>query len=131
MRTPGIDIRPLRQITGTAHFNEVFLTDVRIPHANVLGEVNGGWAVAMTTLANERTFMGGHSRALGYRDLIALARDRGRRGQTRDPPRARRVVHASGARRGITNLRVRTLTSARTASRPGGVGREAGRRVGT
>ena len=76
MRTPGIEIRPLRQITGTAHFSEVFLTGVRIPHANVLGEVNGGWGVAMTTLANERTFMGSHSRALGYRDLIALARER-------------------------------------------------------
>src|SRR5581483_5408971 len=80
MHTPGIDVRPLRQINGTAHFNEVFLTDVRVPHENVLGEVNGGWAVAMTTLANERTFMGGHSRALGFADLVALARAHGRDG---------------------------------------------------
>ena len=43
MRTPGIDVRPLRQITGVAHFNEVFLTDVRIPAENVVGAVNGGW----------------------------------------------------------------------------------------
>ncbi len=50
MRTPGIEIRPLRQITGVAHFNEVFLTDVRIPTENVLGPVNGGWGVAQTTL---------------------------------------------------------------------------------
>ena len=59
MRTPGIDIRPLRQITGTAHFNEVFLTDVRIPAANVVGELNRGWHVTMTTLTNERTLIGG------------------------------------------------------------------------
>ena len=59
MRTPGIEVRPLRQITGAAHFNEVFLTDVRIPAANVVGEVNGGWGLALTTLANERNLIGG------------------------------------------------------------------------
>ncbi len=110
MRSPGIDIRPLRQITGTAHFNEVFLTGVRIPHANVLGEVNGGWGVAMTTLANERTFMGSHSRALGYRDLIALARERNLNGD----PLVRQGLAASYTRAELaryTNMRVRTLTS--------------------
>jgi alkylation response protein AidB-like acyl-CoA dehydrogenase len=110
MRTHGIEIRPLRQITGAAHFNEVFLTDVRIPHRNVLGEVNGGWGVAMTTLANERTFMGGHSRALGYRDLVALARDRG----LASDERVRQGLAASFMRAEIaryTNMRVRTLTS--------------------
>jgi alkylation response protein AidB-like acyl-CoA dehydrogenase len=59
MRTPGIDVRPLRQITGAAHFNEVFLTDVRIPAANVVGEVDAGWGPTMTTLMNERTLIGG------------------------------------------------------------------------
>ncbi|MGH7750541.1 MAG: acyl-CoA dehydrogenase family protein, partial [Candidatus Dormibacteria bacterium] len=54
MRTPGVEVRPLRQLTGEAEFNEVYLTDVRIPAANVLGEVGQGWRVAMTTLANER-----------------------------------------------------------------------------
>ena len=42
MRTPGIEVRPLRQITGAAHFNEVFFTDVRIPHENVIGQVDAG-----------------------------------------------------------------------------------------
>ena len=59
MRTPGIDVRPLRQITGAAHFNEVFLTDVRIPVANVVGAVDAGWGPTMTTLMNERTLIGG------------------------------------------------------------------------
>ena len=59
MKTPGIDIRPLRQITGTAHFNEVFLTDVRIPAENIVGTENRGWGVTMTTLTSERTLIGG------------------------------------------------------------------------
>jgi alkylation response protein AidB-like acyl-CoA dehydrogenase len=59
MRTPGLDVRPLRQINGTAHFNEVFLDEVRIPAANVVGAVNEGWGVTITTLANERTAIGG------------------------------------------------------------------------
>jgi alkylation response protein AidB-like acyl-CoA dehydrogenase len=58
MRTPGIEVRPLRQITGGAHFNEVFFTDVRVPADNVVGEVNHGWRVTITTLANERTLIG-------------------------------------------------------------------------
>jgi alkylation response protein AidB-like acyl-CoA dehydrogenase len=58
MHQPGVEVRPLRQMTGGAEFNEVFLTDARVPHENVLGTVNGGWAVAMTTLANERSLMG-------------------------------------------------------------------------
>jgi alkylation response protein AidB-like acyl-CoA dehydrogenase len=59
MRTPGIDVRPLRQINGATHFNEVFLDEVRIPAANVVGAVDEGWGVTMTTLANERTAIGG------------------------------------------------------------------------
>jgi alkylation response protein AidB-like acyl-CoA dehydrogenase len=74
MRSPGIEVRPLRQINGVAHFNEVFLTDVRVPHENVIGEVNGGWAVAQTTLGAERALIGGGG-AVGFRDLARLARD--------------------------------------------------------
>jgi alkylation response protein AidB-like acyl-CoA dehydrogenase len=54
MSLPGIEIRPLRQMTGGAHFNEVFLTDVRILDGDRLGEANDGWRVAQTTLLNER-----------------------------------------------------------------------------
>jgi alkylation response protein AidB-like acyl-CoA dehydrogenase len=59
MHTPGVEVRPLRQLTGEAEFNEVYLTDVRIPATNVLGEVGQGWRVAMTTLTNERVSLGG------------------------------------------------------------------------
>jgi len=75
MRTAGIETRPLRQITGAAHFNEVFLTDVRIPHENIVGEINAGWGPMMTTLANERTLIGGGQSRTNIDDLIALARD--------------------------------------------------------
>jgi alkylation response protein AidB-like acyl-CoA dehydrogenase len=77
MSSPGLQVRPLRQINGVAHFNEVFLTDVRIPHENVVGEVNGGWAVAQTTLGAERALIGGGG-AVGFRDLARLAREQGR-----------------------------------------------------
>ncbi len=73
MRTPGIEIRPLRQINGVAHFNEVFLTDVRIPSENTVGEANAGWGVAITTLANERALIGAGQGGVSFADLLGLA----------------------------------------------------------
>ncbi|MER7926081.1 acyl-CoA dehydrogenase family protein [Streptomyces sp. NPDC096057] len=58
MDAPGVEVRPLRQMTGGADFNEVFLTDVRIPDDHRLGDVDGGWTVALTTLMNERATVG-------------------------------------------------------------------------
>jgi alkylation response protein AidB-like acyl-CoA dehydrogenase len=77
MRTPGIEVRPLRQMTGGATFNEVFLTDVRVPVDNVVGEINGGWRTTMTTLANERGTGGGTS---SFPQVLSLARDCGATG---------------------------------------------------
>jgi alkylation response protein AidB-like acyl-CoA dehydrogenase len=59
MHAPGVEVRPLRQLTGEAEFNEVFITDVRIPDASRLGDVGEGWRVAQTTLMNERVAIGG------------------------------------------------------------------------
>ncbi|MQA10694.1 MAG: acyl-CoA dehydrogenase [Pseudonocardiaceae bacterium] len=61
MTAPGVEVRPLRQITGEAEFNEVFLTDVRIPDSQRLGEIGAGWQVAQTTLMNERVAIGGNA----------------------------------------------------------------------
>ena len=90
MASPGIEVRPLHQINGVAHFNEVFLTDVRVPDENVVGEVNGGWAVAQTTLGAERALIGGGG-AVSFGDLVRLARDQRRGG---DPLLRQRLAEA-------------------------------------
>ena len=80
MHSPGVEVRPLRQMTGEAEFNEVYLTDVRIPDDRRLGEVGDGWRVALTTLMNERVAIGGmvrprESGAIG--EAVALWNERG------------------------------------------------------
>ena len=59
MNLPGVDMRPIHQIDGGKHFNEIFFTDVRIPDANRMGGVGDGWRVSLTTLMNERVLIGG------------------------------------------------------------------------
>ncbi|MEE9299489.1 MAG: acyl-CoA dehydrogenase family protein, partial [Acidimicrobiia bacterium] len=59
MESEGVEVRPLRQITGEAEFNEVYFTDARVPHDNLIGEVGDGWRVVLTTLMNERISIGG------------------------------------------------------------------------
>jgi len=115
MRTPGVETRPLRQITGAAHFNEVFLTDVRIPHDNVLGEVDGGWGPMMTTLANERTLIGSSPRAV-FPSTVALARRMG----VADDPNVRQRMAQSYIRHEIMKyLGYRTKTAATKGVAPG------------
>ncbi len=58
MKAPGVEVRPLVQITGEAEFNEIFFNDVQVPAENLLGEIGGGWQVAMTTLLHERGTLG-------------------------------------------------------------------------
>jgi alkylation response protein AidB-like acyl-CoA dehydrogenase len=81
MRTPGITVRPLRQITGEAEFNEVFFDNVRVPLANVVGRVNEGWSITITTLAYERdllTFVRHISLRNALHRLVELTRRTGR-----------------------------------------------------
>ena len=80
MHAPGVEVRPLRQITGEAEFNEIFLTDVAVPRENLLGEVGEGWAVAMTTLLHERGTLGfalTGALDVAVRKLVTLAAERG------------------------------------------------------
>jgi alkylation response protein AidB-like acyl-CoA dehydrogenase len=74
MHAPGVEVRPLRQMTGGATFNEVFFTDVTVPDDHRLGDVNGGWGVALTTLMNERLAIGGGGAggSFGMGQLIEL-----------------------------------------------------------
>ncbi len=94
LRQPGVEVRPIKMISGESEFNEVFFSDAKCPKENVVGEVNGGWAVAMTLLGNERG-AGASVQALGFRGeldkLVDLARDRG---ATDDPVIRQRLARA-------------------------------------
>jgi len=74
MHAPGVDVRPLRQMTGDAEFNEVYLTDVRIPDSERLGGIGEGWNVALTTLMNERVSLGGGLAPRGSGSIAAAVK---------------------------------------------------------
>jgi alkylation response protein AidB-like acyl-CoA dehydrogenase len=108
MHAPGVETRPLRQMTGGASFNEVFFTEVRIPDTHRLGDVNGGWTVALTTLMNERAAIGGGSMAgggsSGTERLIELVRHEGK---SKDPLIRQQLanIYISSRVANYTNLR--------------------------
>ncbi|OHV29879.1 MULTISPECIES: acyl-CoA dehydrogenase family protein [Pseudofrankia] len=122
MAAPGVEIRPLRQMSGGADFNEVFLTDVRVPDDHRLGDVDGGWAVAMTTLMNERASVGGEGtsgpagRAVSLPFLTELLRANGRL----DDAAARRELAGLYAEVAATDyLNRQSLRRARAGEQPG------------
>jgi alkylation response protein AidB-like acyl-CoA dehydrogenase len=99
MHSPGISTRPLRQMSGDAGFNEVFFSDVRVPVAQVLGQINGGWHTAITALMNERANLGTGIQVLFRRNLHALiARsrtiDRNGKPATSDPGVRQKLAQA-------------------------------------
>ena len=116
MTSPGIDVRPLRQMTGDAHFSEVFLDQVRIPVANAVGEPGEGWRVAQTTLASERTAIAGGSGGADPPGLIAMAQELGR---SHDPLVRQAVVDAHLRAELLRFLRLRSQTALSKGVRPG------------
>src|SRR5258708_37970346 len=105
MDTPGIEVRGLRQITGESGFNEVFLTDVRVPKASVLGAPGLGGRIAMTTLMNERSAPAGRPAAMGEGPIAeAIATYEravhGGAGAAGAPERRWRLCGGGGAERG-------------------------------
>lgn len=116
LRAPGVEIRPLRQITGVAHFNEVFLTDVRVPVANAVGEVDSGWTPARGVLAHEASVIGGgNAAAMGYDALLDLARERE---SQRDPIVRQRLAHVYTREQILRYMKRRVQQSVRRGSRP-------------
>ncbi|NCZ88695.1 MAG: acyl-CoA dehydrogenase, partial [Actinobacteria bacterium] len=119
MRQPGIEVRPIKMISGESEFNEVFYTDVRVPKANVVGGVNNGWAVAMALLGFER----GEAAATGpiryeaeFDRLLGLARERG----VVDDPRIRqRLAWCYSKVQIMKYLGQRTLTKFLAGHHPG------------
>jgi alkylation response protein AidB-like acyl-CoA dehydrogenase len=124
MKTPGITIRPLRQITGEAEFNEVFLENVRVPAANVVGKVNEGWGVAITTLAHERdvlTMIRHISLRTALERLVALSRRTMKHGRpaSKDPVLRQKIAGLQVAERCLQLNGYRSLTKILQGGHPG------------
>lgn len=109
MHAPGVEVRPLRQMTGEAEFNEVYMTEVRVPDADRIGDVGEGWRVAMTTLSNERTTIGGGGGAPprgsgSIAEAVRLFRSNGARRTAVERDRLMRLWIETEALR-LTNMR--------------------------
>lgn len=122
MRSPGIEIKPIKQVSGESNFNEVFFNDVRIPDVQRLGEVGDGWKVSLTTLMNERLAIGNVSgRGASVMDLLELGR---MLDDTDGPAIANRAVREKLADwytkySGLRNGRFRALTALSKGEQPG------------
>ncbi|MEY2568308.1 MAG: hypothetical protein QOE35_2837 [Actinomycetota bacterium] len=123
MHAPGVEVRPLKQMTGDAEFNEVFFTDVRIPDAHRVGDVGQGWSVATETLMNERVALSGAGSAggdnVGGGPVDALIAEAKRVGAWNEPVLRDRLVQAA------IDGRVIKMTNLRAAA-----GRKGGKRAG-
>ncbi len=119
MKTPGITVRPLRQITGEAEFNETFFDSVRVPRENLVGKLNEGWSVAITTLAYERdllTFIRHISLRNALHRLVRLAKGRGR---GTDPVIRQRIAELWIGEQALQLNGYRSLTKILKGGQPG------------
>jgi alkylation response protein AidB-like acyl-CoA dehydrogenase len=120
MKTPGIEIRPIRQMSGQSHFNEVFFTDVRIPDSQRIGDVGEGWKVAITTLMNERHITG-DAPGPDVGELIELARGIETEHGTGldDPAIQERIAEFYVRTQGLRFTKFRTMTALSRGETPG------------
>jgi acyl-CoA dehydrogenase len=121
MRSPGIEIRPIKQINGGTGFNEVFFSDVRVPDDMRVGAVNDGWRGAITTLMNERASIGAGRGGAGFEHLLRLAREtewEGRPALEVDSVR-QRLADFYIESRGLVYTTYRTLTALSRGQTPG------------
>lgn len=121
MKSPGVEIRPIKQINGGQAFNEVFFTDVRIPDSQRLGEVGQGWQVALTTLMNERVAIGGGGGGAGFDKLMRLAQKSrlGGRPAIEDGGVRARLADIYVAQKGIQFTGYRTVSALLSGATPG------------
>jgi acyl-CoA dehydrogenase len=121
MESPGIEIRPIKQINGGRGFNEVFFSDVRVPHENIVGKVNDGWRGAITTLMNERASIGSGSGGVGVKDLLRLARSTDWEGRPALDDRSvrERIADFYVKTKGLEYTGYRTLTALSRGQTPG------------
>ncbi len=120
MQSPGIEVRPLVQMTGTHEFNEVFFTDVRVPIANVIGDENDGWRLAKVTLGNERVSLSGEGALWGRGptagDVIELVRTHG---GTDDPVLRQQIARLYIESEILRLIRLRTVSARLKGLEPG------------
>jgi acyl-CoA dehydrogenase len=121
MQSPGIEIRPIKQINGLSGFNEVFFTDVRVPDTNRVGGINEGWAAAITTLMNERAAIGGGAGGPDFADLVRLAKETEWDGHPAfdDPSVRQRLARFYVRAKGLQYTSYRTLTALSRGTTPG------------
>jgi alkylation response protein AidB-like acyl-CoA dehydrogenase len=119
MDLPGIEVRNIRNIAGADSFNEVFFTDVRIPHANVVGEVNDGWRLAKVTLGNERVSLSSSGVLWGAGPTAADIVDEARKTGVSDAVMRQRIAAIWSEHVILDIIRLRTLTARLRGGQPG------------